>query len=114
MLNGKDFLVIKGTTKFQGDVMLTVDPSTDVIYQIEQHQLIKSGSMQTEMAKLRAKLAKTNPALAAKLHDMPVQPDFTTVQVTTFDTPAFGKTLVPADFVYPVPDTVTKVDNVVK
>jgi hypothetical protein len=111
---GKDCLVLKGATKFQGDVTLTVDPATDVIYQIEQRQVIKSADMQRHMAEMRAKLAKTNPTLAAQMAMIPVQPDFTSVQTTTFHAPIFGKLLLAADFDYPVPGSVTKVANAVK
>jgi hypothetical protein len=113
-LNGRDCVFLTGTRPTQGKVELAIDPDSDAILQEKTTQVIRTSDIAADIAKARADVAKTDPAQAAKLVAPPAMPDFTSVQTTTYTDPAFGVTLKPADFVYPVPDDAKKVDNILQ
>jgi hypothetical protein len=98
----------------QGEVEIAIDPGTDTIRRIKTTKVIKHNDIQAQIEKARKEAAKTNPDLASKLQDVPAMPDFTSVEVTTYKNPAFGKELKAGDFVYPVPATTQKVENILK
>lgn len=114
VVDGTNCLILAGTTPFQGEVEIAIDPGTDTIRRIKTTKVIKHNDIQAQIEKARKEAAKTNPDLASKLQDVPAMPDFTSVEVTTYKNPAFGKELKAGDFVYPVPATTQKVENILK
>jgi hypothetical protein len=114
VVDGTNCLILAGTTRFGGDMEIAVDPGSYVIRQIKATKVIKHKEIQEQVEKARKEAAKSNPDLVSKLHDVPATPDFTSVEVTTYKDPVFGKELAAGDFVYPVPATTKKVDDILK
>jgi hypothetical protein len=111
VVDGTNCLVLSGTTHFQGDLEIAVDSTTYAIHRYQATKVIKQKDIQRQIEKARKEAAKTDPALAAKLHDAPAVPDFTSVMVATYQNPIFGPALTADAFVYPVPTTAKKVDK---
>jgi hypothetical protein len=114
VVDGANCVILAGATRFQGDMEIAIDPATYAIRRIKTTKVIRHKDIQEQIDKARKEAAKSNPDLASKLHDVPATPDFTSVQITTYKNPAFGKELTADAFVYPVPATTKKVDNVLK
>jgi hypothetical protein len=59
--------------------------------------------------------ARVDPALKAELERRGFSgPDFTSVNVITFDHSAFGKSFAPIDFAFPIPYTAIKDDSLLQ
>jgi hypothetical protein len=114
VVDGVNCVILAGTTRFQGEMELAIDPNSFAIRQIKITHLIRHKDIQDQIDKARKEAAKSHPELVSKLKDTPATPDFTAVEVTTYHDPVFGKELSAADFVYPVPATTPKVDNILK
>jgi hypothetical protein len=114
VVDGVNCVILGGTTRFQGEMELAIDPTSFAIRQIKTTHVIKHKDLQNQIDKARKEAAKSNPELVSKLKDPPATPDFTAVQVTTYHDPVFGKELLAADFVYPVPAATPRVDNILK
>jgi hypothetical protein len=114
VVDGTNCVILSGSTRFQGDMEIAIDPGSSAIRQIKATKVIRQKELQAQMEKARQEMAKTNPELAAKMAAPSAMPDFTSVEITTFQDPAFGKALVAGDFVYPVPPTTPRVDNILK
>lgn len=116
VVDGVHCVVLAGTTKFLGDMEIAVDPTSYAIHQIKTTTRIVPKEVALEIDNNRKEEAQTSPGSTAKLKHfaLPNGPVFTSVQVTTYKNPVFGKKLVAGDFVYPVPGTAKRVDNILK
>lgn len=114
VVDGVNCVILSGATGQQGKMELAIDPDTYAIRQIKTTQVINTKALQKEVEKARKEAAKSDAEIATKLPNVPVMPEFVSVNITTYKDPVFGKPAAPEDFVYPVPATARKVDNILK
>jgi hypothetical protein len=114
VVDGMKCLILSGTTRFQGEMEIAVDPDTYAIRRIKSTQTVKTKDLQQKVEKARKEAAKSNPEIGSRIPDVPVMPDFVSVNITTYKDPVFGKEPAAEDFVYPVPAAAKKVDDILK
>ena len=114
VVDGVKCLILSGATRSQGEMEIAIDPGSYAIRRIKSTKTIKTKEIQESIEKTRKEMAKSNPEMVSKLRDVPVRPDFVSVDVTTYKDPVFGKELAAEEFVYPVPATTEKVENILK
>jgi hypothetical protein len=109
-LNGVTCSVIKASTRFDGTIEFTIDPATHAILRVRHIRSPLSSDQQKNLSNRLAQFAQAHPEMGIP----PLQnigPGVQEIQTDDYEHSDFGHKLGEADFIYPVPPGVTKIED---